>query len=574
MVTFLFLRETTVLPLIWAVLRGRRVSILGCYPIFRPLRRLLEWVEIRVRSRGGLTDPCEVLPGIKTYRETPALAERLDIHAATEDWMRRRYAFEEISALGMYGEAYRHLTANHFFGYHVDLVVLETVTRIFAVTGPKCEGKPHARLLGVPSDMADLYAAYFGQRLPGARRLQVLSALLLVPSLISALCRSLIWIARRVRLRTKPPQQFFLAADAYGDRRDLRVFREALDSGTPVLFVAGDYGGLAQLSEMYAPDLTVVDVHGRFDPLSAVRTAAGVTGDMIRLAVFSRRLSPGHAFRLLNLAHERAVTSGLLNRWRPSHWWRRDYTRSEHVIRTHLLRRAGVKSICYPHAIPTGTVLHPFWRFMDYDLVYSCPALHSIYRDTWPSHMEVRYAGSASFDAAAAATCAARPKAGDFAIFIALTAREPEMLRTVDLLARTFPERTIHIKLKRSIGLSDTEFGAYFLHPNIVVAEDEASELLKNCRYVVSDISTIIQEAVQFGCVTFLLDVLPGQQSGFLREFPELCVTAADELLSRIQAVEDGSRPYARDTLAGLTDLGGTPFSQALRSDLGLAPRA
>ena len=80
----------------------------------------------------------------------------------------------------------------------------------------------------------------------------------------------------------------------------------------------------------------------------------------------------------------------------------------------------------------------------------------------------------------------------------------------------------------------------------------------------------VVVEALQFGQMSFFADLMPEQKTCIYRDFPEICVSSAEEAVKRIRAIEAGEETYPLESLGSLVDLSGRVFFDVIREDLGL----
>jgi len=84
--------------------------------------------------------------------------------------------------------------------------------------------------------------------------------------------------------------------------------------------------------------------------------------------------------------------------------------------------------------------------------------------------------------------------------------------------------------------------------------------------------STVGAEALQFEVASFVIDLDPEEPHFLYRDFPEMLVAGASDIVRRIRAIEDGTAPYRFEKMKDLIELPPKNVYDVIRSTMGLAP--
>ena len=165
-----------------------------------------------------------------------------------------------------------------------------------------------------------------------------------------------------------------------------------------------------------------------------------------------------------------------------------------------------------------------------------------------------------------------RPK--DIIVFTSVFIGEPEFIELIRGLAAAFRDRKIIIQTK--IQFQESALFNEFIKesmaglPNVEYSSDSAYDLFFEARYAISDPSSIAIEAIQFGMVTFVLDLPRLLTSSIFREYPGLMITNSNQVIGHICDIEKGSWKYPFEDLHEIVDMSGIVFCDRIRSDMGL----
>jgi len=300
-----------------------------------------------------------------------------------------------------------------------------------------------------------------------------------------------------------------------------------------------------------------------------------VVRDSARMFWHIGRLQPALYYRAGTLPFRRAVLRGFFNRFHPKFYWGRDDYNDEHILRRQELHRVGGKSFGLNHGYSHYSNFYPAWRYISFDRFYAFGmAQYNRYtKETWASDMTVVPSGS--FGATREDyTRRNDPRPNDIGVFVSAFVFEKPMITFIRNLADEFSDRTVWLQVKRSF--VDKPFGRSFIQEcqkdlaNVQHTRDSLFDIFAKARYAFSDPSTVVVEALQFGCISFMTDVSPIHKDSLHRKFPGLCVTSAKEAANHIRDIEAEKWHYPRESFGELVDLSGRVFFDIIRKDMGL----
>jgi len=564
-----YLNEISLVRFLWDCLGGQKPYLLVAQAIFPPLRRGLEWVARWAVRSGRAEHAVKLVPEVAAYWDYDRRCLLDDAFGKYEAWQDAYFAFNAADREEpAYAYGYRLIATNFMFTRVMPAYLLDALGRTV----------PDARIRGIPPEALDLCRQIFGAH--STARMTAISVparLINALSTVSVLIFALGWTLSRVRWRVDAEDIFF-AADYYAaTKKDLLLFREVSDGG-PVLMV------MRARKAALGPD---ADQYRQCSPLDGVFTLTGAIEAVRMVLVDTARLWRRHGARTppvywsaVAMPCKRAIYRALFNRFRPKFFWGRDDYNVEHILRRTELARIGGTSMGISHAVMTNFCPRfPQWRYIHFDTYYTFSvALCAPYRDRWPSDMVLRSVGLDALPREALRQIP-WPQGTDILIAMRMAWNEPEMIRVVHAVAKAFPAHRILVQFKvgyLSEGTLEATLAAAVArfrgdHSNIVHATGNIFDLIKQAKYVVSDVSTLVCEAIQLGRPTIFADVITGHTWSVFREFPDLSHTSAEAVVQRLQAWEDGREIFDRDGHMAFMELSDDRLIfDIIREDLGL----
>lgn len=569
-VTRLFvITELSILSLFVHALLRHDVLILGIEPLLPFTRgilgRVVDWL-VRSGRAGWAID---TVPDLRRVRNVPRRTLLYDIFGQIEFWQNTYFRFADAERTsGDYALAYKQAVTNYVTQKHVQLLAARALL-----------GRSAEKLwigIGVPDDTRSAITEFCGKPLtcrPDRTPVRLINFALFASGMLA----SLVWIMRHVcfvGLRSTP---VFVAADFIADPRDMRLYRELEEGGRMLMVKRGDSGSSPMVLEL--SDYVFCDrSDGHVSVTDIIPTVNMVIADQWRFFRHFNRVHPALYRRLLSLPYQRMLYRGLFSRYRPKFFWGRDPYNEDHIIRRQELNRVGGKSFGVNTGALTWAILIPETRYVSYDryYVFGRGKYKKYYGDTWAKHMEIVPAGSFT---TARRHYAHRfdPRPPDIAVFASVLVGEPEVTALVRGLSAAFPERKIILQVKSNF--YNLQEGRAFVDrcreglANVVYTSDSVYDVFLRARYGFSDPSSVVLEAMQFGMISFAIDLPHVQVTNVNREYPGLCVETVDQAIIRIRDIESGTWRYPIETFQDVVDMSGVVFFDRVRRDMGLCPR-
>ncbi len=380
---------------------------------------------------------------------------------------------------------------------------------------------------------------------------------------ISVILFGAFWLTIRSRLKVRP-KRYRLAAD--GRAPYDRPLLESLVDEPGDLIIFHRNRDLA-CAETWLDWKSCRNTDGR----KALSDLPGAVWELVRdCTVLWQRFSDQepHLFSVIAAqAAKRQIFRALFNRFPVNYFWFRDDYSIDHVVRNQEIRRNGGILLGVNHGLPRVTYFHS-WREIDADIYFSFGThlYERYYKDAWPPHLRLVSIGNPRLRLEAFQLDPKRNQ--DIAVFPMVTRWNTRFVREAMALARAFPDRIVYFKMKpdrNALEIDDFRGEAQHAPDNFIWQEGDAYELLRCVSYAVACGSTLGTEALQFGVASFVIDLEPTEANFLYRDFPEMCVKDANEIVSRIGAIEDGSRPYCFDAMKDLIELPPKDITVAIR---------
>ncbi len=254
---------------------------------------------------------------------------------------------------------------------------------------------------------------------------------------------------------------------------------------------------------------------------------------------------------IILLPYRKARICAFLGKYEIKAFWGRDEYAPEHIVRTSLLRKKNVKSIGMHHGLPVPGVTS-IWRHIDFDIFFVFGShVYKKIGHCWSKNMKVIPVGSLhglKFLQQLKSSIKNRPK--DIVFFQSPQNKKWEYIyKELFKVASFFSDRTLYIKPK----LGPTKRVQQFYNEletlkdkpsNIEVYTGSPYELMLKVSYAITAGSSLAAEALQFKLPTFVFDVDPSLQYFYYRDFPDMCVKTAEEIIEWINDIENNKRSY------------------------------
>ena len=262
-----------------------------------------------------------------------------------------------------------------------------------------------------------------------------------------------------------------------------------------------------------------------------------------------------------------------------------DYAK-EHIVRSMVLRKLGIKSVSMNHGLPFRINQAAIWKYVDYDIyyVYGLFIYEKYYQKTWSNNIDVKAVGSLRIPAEYYPKILLTNRSKDILFLWGKTediAYDTMLIEAIYCMADMFKDRKIYVRPKPTRiadNSADNLLNMLSSNPreNIVIEDKDllgqylTYELMINCMYAIGVGSTAVAESIQCGCISFFLDYDKRTEDVYYQNFPQLCVDNIDDTINRIKDIESGKYYYNFNKLSGLIDLSRVDPINSIRKDLGL----
>lgn len=562
------LNEISLSRFLFGCLTGQKPYLLITHALFPPFQRLLDKIGNWAIRSNRAAYAVKLVPEMGAYWDYDRRCLLDDVFGKYEEWQDAYFDLNDGDREGpVYGYGYRLIATNFIFTRVMPAYLLDALGQTI----------PAARVYGVPPEMLALCRHIFGSgSTKSIAAIFVPFRLINAISTLSIMAYGLGWILSRVRSKVSAESIFF-AADYLGGKQDFFLYEEVADRG-PVLMVLRLRDAPTEPEAHRYRQCSPRD--GAFAPMGALDALRMLLVDTVRLWLRHGGRAPALYWNVAAMPYKRAIYRALFNRFRPSFFWGRDDYNVEHILRRAELNRVGGKSIGISHAVVTNFCPRfPQWRYIDFDIYYTFSiAMCDPYRDRWSSHMKLRSVGAYGLPREKLRQLP-WPRGKDILIAIRVAWNEPEMTRIVHAVAKLFPNHRVLVQFKvgyLSEGTLEATLAAAVKRfkgglPNIEHVTDDIFSLLGRAKYLISDVSTLIAEAIQLGIPTIFADVITGHAWSIFRQFPGLSHTNANAVCERLTAWEGGHETFDRDkhmSFMGLSD--NRLIFEIIREDLGL----
>ncbi len=568
-VKIFLVNEVTIWRFLFACAGKRPPCVLAVDALFPPLQgALTRAVERMIASHRArwIVDICT--PEGKRLWDYPQRAILHDVFGRTESWHDKHFQFDRVDkALPDYSYAFKKITCNYMKPRHFELLmILEAI---------KEKGDGNLRFFGLQEHMAGLMKSYTNQAVKSFNSGNYSIRILINPIVLAAaIFLGMAWTVSRLRLQPPKPKRYFFAADYYGHQKEFPLYAE-MRNGGEVLLVRRNRSYRVRPHRELAGFDSCLPGDGRLGPGGVLSCLAMIFRDAITIGRTTFRCTPPVFFQAALLPYRRAQLRALFSRFRPRHFWGGDDYNVEHILRRQELHRIGGVSLGLCHGYPVAAPIYPMLRYVSFDVYFMTGmALYQKYlRHVWPEDMVVKAAGS--FDVRLRQNGKnLSDSQRDILIMASVAVGYPAAVVFVRDVAAAFPDRKILLQTKKL--WDGTEAGRAFVEEcmsgvdNVFPVSGPLHELFGDVRYVLSDPSTIIVEALEFGRTALMYDVLDYHRECIFRDFKGLCVKTGAEAVRRITSIEAGSEFYRPGDYASLTNLTDQTYLDVIREQVGL----
>ena len=559
------LSERTLFPIAFRVLVGwaRGDRLIAVDAAVRPLQGLLNRLAHHWWSAGRIGRCEDVDPAMPWVERLPWRAAYNDVHITVEERLHAQLSSDNAfpSRLALYHYAFRKARTDRVAELIPTLMVLEWLDR-------RAAPRSSWRLIGASPLLAWLYEAYYGRPAPFSPRGRLVDGTLSFLGLGIAWCWGLWQILSRMCIGPVKPRWYQLAVD-YISPLDASVLSANVARPADGLIIARTPEFLDQARRDYPEFDSCLTRDGAVGILPGFRILFDLSAELGAICRLVRGNDPGVVARYASLVAKRGMYQVFTGRYRSRfHLGRDDYS-MEHVIRTMELRRAGCVTLGLQHGLPKAT-FHHGWREVDYDFYFMIGTrlYWKYYRDAWPLSIRVLPMGCYRMTAEQRARLT-QPRSKDIVFFPTLGLDLAQTTSEVIDVARHFRDRRIFVKMKKGRCLDElATFEALLLQrpENLIVVNESEDpyEILLDASYAVTSGTTLTGEALLFKVKTFVFDLDYSLKYFYYRDFPDMIVKSAHELISRIESIEAGREDYNFAALRELAEDPGKAFPEVL----------
>ena len=358
---------------------------------------------------------------------------------------------------------------------------------------------------------------------------------------ILSLFYCLIWVFSRIRF-TIHPQKIILATDYNGGSRDMKFWDYLNPDKSRTLVVIRDKYTMKAFAHLLGDYKVVFDNDGSFSFVSGILTCVNSLRDSIILLIKFANLPPDYYRQICFLPYKRAKYKAFFNKYKCKTFWGRDDYNYQHIIRSQEIRKIGGRSLACNHGIQSISTIAFQLRYLDFDMyfMHGLDQYYNVYIKYWPTWMKVKGVGSI-FSNPEQQELIKQTDAKDVAIIIAPSFHQDLIFDAILTLASTFSDLTFWIVTKAK-HRHEGDFGNKYqdlVHSgfsNVKESIQDVYNLIPKCKYVFSESSTLLAEAVYFDRIALCYDPDSAFKFLYYRKFPEMLFSDVDELIARINS--------------------------------------
>lgn len=537
----IYLTEVTLLTLTWHLILGRPICILGCYSYFQNHGGILQKIATKLHGK-RLVNIVDDFKELFPYKDNGDFQRLTNAFSESEPWMEKQFKMDSLT--GSYALAIKHIISNRSFALYqrnYDLFYLKDI-------------------LVTPSlDEFDksFYSYAFKESLPVKFFEPILKYLLNFSLFILSLIQCILWIISRIRFAVTK-YEIALATDYNGGTRDMKFWDFLSPDRKKTLVVVRDSYTRKTFKHLLTGYNVVFDIEGTFDIKGGFLAWIESFRDAIWLFINHCQLPPDYYRQICFLPVKRMKYRALFNKYNCSVFWGRDDYNYQHIMRSQEVRRIGGISIGCNHGIQSIVTTAYQLRYLDFDYYY----MHGIdqyttyYSKYWPSHMIAKGVGSMFSNPQQHALI--RGTVGtDVAIIVAPSFHQDIIFDAVISLVKQFPDLVFWISTKAKHRFDGT-FGkkyqalVYAGFSNVNEYTEDVYDLFPRCKYLFSESSTLLAEALYFDRVTLCFDPVLEFKFLYYRKFPELVFKDVNALANRIKETRNITVHYSDPNLKNL----------------------
>jgi hypothetical protein len=471
------------------------------------------------------------------YLDTGDCKRLTDVFAVSEDWMNEMFNMQKK---GYYGNSIRHIISSRTYNLYERCIDLFHLSKI--VSKPRLNRLYKSFFLfryniGTKKNHYESITTYF------------LNFFLLLISY----AHFLYWLVSHIKI-FYIRENYRFAADYLGGSRDIKFWNYLNPKKEKTLIVVRDEYTKNQFGYLINDYKVVYDDDGVFGFYLAIKYFFIFIKDSLTLYIENINIPPDYFRQICFLPYKKIKYKAFFNKFNCKFFWGRDDYNYQHIIRSQELRKNGGVSIGCNHGIESINSLSHILRQLDFDYYYTHGIFQYLntYKKYWPKNMVVK--GIGSFFSNPYQHQKIKESVGkNVAIIIAPSFHQDLIFKTVLKLSSSFPNLIFWISTKDKHRHQSGDFSLEYqnllkANKNIKENTKDVYDLIRDCKYIFSESSTLLAEAVYFEKVALCYDPEPKKfKYLYYRNFPELVFNDVDEVILRITETQNKSESYYED---------------------------
>jgi hypothetical protein len=520
----IYLTELTLPKFLIFIALRREICVLGAYSYIQNHGGYLEKLVTKLKVK-NIVKTISDFDNYFPYKDSGDLQRLTNVFSESEGWMESQFKFNSIK--GEYALACKHIICNRTYSlyqrnydiyYLGDTIVTPTLNSIDN----------------------SFFQFRFG-KLMKSNFFEVVSKYILnISFLILSLIQCFVWIFSRIKFANYS-QKITFATDYVGGTRDMKFWNYLNPDKTKTLVVIRDKYTMKAFGHLLGDYKVIYDNDGSFRLGSGINAWIKSFKDSILLFVSYVQLPPDYYRQICFLPFKKIKYRALFNKYQCRFFWGRDDYNYQHILRSQEIRRSGGVSMACNHGIQSICTAAFQLRYLDFDYYYmhGLDQYTNVYSKYWPEYLVAKGIGSI-FSNPEQQALIKETTGSDVAIIIAPSFHQDLIFDAIFQLITTFPDLTFLIVTKPKHRF-DGDFGKKYQSlilsglSNVQESIDDVYDLLPRCKYVFSESSTLLAEAVYFDRIALCFDPDPSFKFLYYRKFPEMIFKDVDGLIARIK---------------------------------------
>ena len=459
------------------------------------------------------------------YADTGDCKRLTDVFAVSEQWMNSNFNFQRYD---YYQNSVTHIISNRSYNLYEQCIDLFWLSK---------------KILVPRSDHLQRSFYYYRYKLKIKKNYwEYLTKYFLNFSLfILAYSHFLYWLFTHINFFYKK-EKYRFAVDYVGGSRDMKFWDYVNPKKEETLVVVRDTYTKNNFKE-YIKDYKVVsDDSGVFGFFLAIKFFSIYIKDSIFLFFKSINLPPDYYRQICFLPNKKIKYKAFFNNYNCSFFWGRDDYNHQHILRSYELRKVGGISMGCNHGVESINSFAFQLRQIDFDYYYMHGLFQYLktYKKYWPKKMIVKGIGS-FFSNPEQHQKINKTNGKNVAVIVAPSFHQDSIFKSVINLAENFPDLIFWISTKAKHRTQSGDFSKKYqkllkTKKNIKENVDDVYNLISDCKYVFSESSTLLAEAVFFDKVALCFDPEPEKfKYLYYRNFPELVFKDTESIIKKIR---------------------------------------